>query len=132
MCGMSVDLLAVTDVRRGKGRNAGRAPGTILLVFSLPAVSAPSGERYVPLPRGIFVSAPAAPGGGAMRMRLKPFQMRVEPETNAKYFAFVRVHPQWQRGRVLALFAGHGYLKAWQDRWRSGPVWFRRRQWSRR
>jgi formylglycine-generating enzyme len=44
---------------------------------------------------------------------LPSFAMRAKPVTVAEFAAFVRVHPEWQRDRVPALFAEKRYLLAW-------------------
>ena len=84
---------------------------TLLALLGSPA---PAAVRYVKVPAGTFTSALAAPDGSSLQVRVASFWMRVEPVTNGEFLAFVRVHPQWQRGRVLPLFAGHHYLAAWR------------------
>ncbi len=105
---------------------ASRRPLWILavvqLAFSLVAACASAHARYVRLPGGMFVSALAGPDENALRVRLKPFWMRIEPVTNAEYLRFVRTHPQWQRGRALPLFTGPDYLRAWSGPLTLGPA----------
>lgn len=91
----------------------------VLLVL-LAAASGVAAADYVAIPGGVFDSALAIDGAAA-RIAIKPFAMRVEPVTNAEYLGFVRVHPEWQRGRVSPLFAGPQYLSAWQGPLIPGP-----------
>ena len=83
------------------------------LLMVLLIAPAASGADYVVIPAGNFVSALAV-DGGASHMFMPAFEMRVEPVTQAEFLAFVSAHPQWQRGRISALFAGPRYLQAWQ------------------
>ncbi len=46
-----------------------------------------------------------------------PFELLRTPVTNAEFLRFVQTRPDWQRGRVPALFAEARYLEHWQ-----GPV----------
>ena len=46
-------------------------------------------------------------------VRVPPFRMMTRPVTNAEFLAFVKLHAQWQRGRVATVFANDGYLAHW-------------------
>jgi formylglycine-generating enzyme len=46
-----------------------------------------------------------------------PFLLEPTPVTNADFLEFVRLHPQWQRGRAPKTLADSGYLRHW-----SGPL----------
>ena len=48
---------------------------------------------------------------------LPGFRLAHVPVTNAAFLEFARRNPQWQRGRVPALFADQGYLRQW-----AGPL----------
>jgi len=48
---------------------------------------------------------------------LPDFRLAQTPVTNAAFLEFVRRNPQWQRGRVPALFTDDGYLRHW-----AGPL----------
>ncbi len=89
----------------------------LALLATAPTIAA---ADYVAIPGGVFVSALALDGAAA-RIASKPFAMRVEPVTNAEFLDFVRMHPEWQRGRVSPLFAGPQYLSAWQGPLTLGP-----------
>jgi formylglycine-generating enzyme required for sulfatase activity len=76
--------------------------------------SAALGARFVEIPAGDFTSALTVDGSAA-RLHIGRFAMRTEPVTQAEFLTFVRLHPEWQRGRVSPLFAGPHYLAAWQS-----------------
>ena len=86
---------------------------TLLLTLLALASSASKAADYVTLPGGEFRSA--LPEPGATKVRVAPFQLRVLPVTNAEFLTFVQAHPEWQRGRVAALFAGPHYLNDWRS-----------------
>jgi sulfatase modifying factor 1 len=71
---------------------------------------------YVDLPGGRFESVlPQGPVATASApVEVQPFAMRSEPVTVAEYLAFVRAHPDWQRGRAPAVLADARYLLQWQ------------------
>jgi formylglycine-generating enzyme len=46
-------------------------------------------------------------------LRVEAFELSATPVTNAQYLAFVRQHPQWQRGRAPAVLADARYLQHW-------------------
>lgn len=69
--------------------------------------------HYIPLPAATFDSA-LAMDGHAAHLQLAGFSMRSEPVTNGEFLAFVRRHPEWQRGQVPSLLAGADYLSHWQ------------------
>jgi sulfatase modifying factor 1 len=80
------------------------------------AASVP-GAQYAELPGGRFESA--LPQGAAadvsVPVDIAPFALRVTPVTAAEFLAFVKTHPQWQQGRVPAVFADPGYLADWSS-----------------
>ena len=41
--------------------------------------------------------------------------MQLHPVTNAEYRAFVIDHPEWQRGKIVSIFANAEYLDHWQS-----------------
>ena len=73
------------------------------------AASAPA---YVAIPGGTFKSVLKYEGSD--RVEVKPFALMRRPVTNAQFLAFVRAHPEWQRGQVPAVFAESRYLQGWQ------------------
>ncbi|MBE7941310.1 MULTISPECIES: formylglycine-generating enzyme family protein [Ramlibacter] len=70
---------------------------------------------YLPLPGGRFTSV--LPQGAvatvASAVEIAPFAMRSAPVSVAEFAAFLAAHPEWQRGRAPAIFAGPGYLAGW-------------------
>ncbi|HEU4844772.1 MAG TPA: formylglycine-generating enzyme family protein [Burkholderiaceae bacterium] len=74
--------------------------------------TAASGGDYRPLPGGQLRSVLPA-DGVASDATVAPFQMRTRPVTNGEFRAFVRQHPEWQRGQAPALFASATYLQGW-------------------
>lgn len=91
---------------------------TALLAHAATAQPAPGAQidgtapRYVAIPGASFRSA-LPPDGKDAAATVAAFRMRVLPVTNGEFLAFVRQHPQWQRGHVPALFADPGYLSQW-------------------
>jgi sulfatase modifying factor 1 len=49
-----------------------------------------------------------------MRMHVDAFEMDAHAVTRDEYLAFVRAHPEWQRGRVSATRADSAYLLEWR------------------
>ncbi|MCG2595816.1 formylglycine-generating enzyme family protein [Ramlibacter sp. XY19] len=85
------------------------------LLLSLACVGAAHGAAYVPLPGGQFDSVlpqGAVPTESAS-VQVAPFALRAMPVTVAEYAAFVRAHPEWQRGRAPAVLADARYLLQW-------------------
>lgn len=80
-----------------------------------PPAQAQAQARYVNLPGGKFESVlPQGPVSTvATPVEIRPFAMRETPVTVAQFAAFVRAHPQWQRGRAPAVLADAGYLRHW-------------------
>jgi sulfatase modifying factor 1 len=86
-------------------------PFALVLMLLLPFAA--KAADYVRIPAGQFESALAI-ASHAANLRLAAFSMRSEPVTNAEFLAFVRQHPEWQRGQVPSLLAGTSYLSQWQ------------------
>ena len=90
---------------------------TLLLgLIATPALASRSATAaapaYTALPGGTFASVLPADGKSAPA-EIAPFKLRTEPVTNAQFLAFVRRHPQWQRGKVASAFADDRYLSHW-------------------
>ena len=89
------------------------ALAALLIALPLAGLAAgDAGSRYAGLPGGRFESAldyEDAKNG----VRIAPFALMRKPVTNAEFLAFVKKHPQWQRGRVPSLFAEERYLQHW-------------------
>lgn len=75
---------------------------------SLPAAD------YAAVHGGRFASVLPADAKGD-DIAVAPFALRREPVTNAEFLAFVKMHPQWQRGNVAPIFAEPRYLAHWQS-----------------
>lgn len=54
-----------------------------------------------------------APQPGVDRTHIAAFRLDPRPVTNAQFLQFVLDHPQWRRGRAVALFADADYLSHW-------------------
>ncbi len=52
-------------------------------------------------------------GANQKPVHVARFELDRLPVTNGEFLVFVREHPQWQRGRVPALFADDDYLSHW-------------------
>ena len=89
----------------------------LLTACLLPALAIGAGAGpYARVPGGEFRSALKYEDTGG-RVHVAAFEMMREPVTNAQFLAFVRGHPDWQRGRAPAVFAESRYLQHW-----SGPL----------
>jgi formylglycine-generating enzyme required for sulfatase activity len=97
-----------------------RAGAALWFVLSATAVAsatdASGSVTYVRLPGGNYLSAlkyEDRPG----TVRVEPLEMMRTPVTNGQFLAFVRSHPEWQRGRAPTILADERYLAHWR-----GPV----------
>jgi formylglycine-generating enzyme required for sulfatase activity len=90
-----------------QGRWAGLA-AAIAIAAAAPAVA----QDRATLGPGTFTSV-LAPGEGVTQATVARYQLDREPVTNAQFLAFVQAHPQWQKGRVVKLFAETTYLNQW-------------------
>jgi len=70
---------------------------------------------YVDLPGGSFQSV--LPQGSvptvSTAVQIRPFALRATPVTVAEFAAFVRAHPEWQRGAAPPVLADQRYLLQW-------------------
>ena len=73
-----------------------------------------SDASYVPIAGGPFRSI--LPAGGKERADVKvgAYELQRTPVTTGEFLAFVRAHPEWQRGRVANALADGRYLQHWQ------------------
>jgi len=90
----------------------------LLAALALAAASAgclAAGAVYVDVPGGNFTSVlPQGPVPTVSSpVAIAPFAMRSTPVTVAEFAAFVRAHPEWQRGTAPALLADARYLLQW-------------------
>jgi len=107
----------------GSTTKARRTPGWRLLILASGLLLAAPVQAidYVRLPGGSFNSV-VPPDGKAAPSRVAPFEMRVEPVTNAEFLAFVKTHPDWQRDRVASVFSDQRYLTQWAGPEELGPA----------
>ncbi len=70
---------------------------------------------YAPMPGGAFRSILPRGGKTSGDLVIAPFVLQRTPVTNAQFLAFVRAHPEWQRGRAPASVADESYLQHWRD-----------------
>ena len=85
----------------------------VLLLLALPVAGVLAGDgNYVTLPGGSFRSA-LKYEDRKNDSHVAPFQLMQRPVTNGEFLGFVQSHPQWQRGRVAAVFAEPRYLSHW-------------------
>jgi formylglycine-generating enzyme required for sulfatase activity len=87
---------------------------SMLVAMSLLVAAAHAGGGYQRIPAGEYRSVLKYEDLKGNR-RVAAFELMRQPVTNGEFLAFVRRHPQWQRGRVPALFAEpDNYLSHWQ------------------
>ena len=88
------------------------ALGIVLLV----ACGLAFGADYARLPGGRFESVlPQGPVPSAtVPVDIAPFALRAVPVTAEEFLAFVRAHPEWQRGQAPEVFADKRYLIDWR------------------
>jgi formylglycine-generating enzyme len=85
------------------------------LLLSLAIATAPSTPvkpSMARIPAGSYQPLYGAVGGAPVVV--EAFFLDREPVTRGEYLVFVRAHPQWRRGAIRPIFAGQGYLSAWQ------------------
>lgn len=101
---------------------------TLLVAITLAAIAtavaasdAPPDADEVRIDGGPFRSAvPLA--AKQYDIAVKPFRLQRRPVTNGQFLAFVRSHPQWQRGKAPAAFADSHYLDHWVAPLQLGPT----------
>lgn len=87
----------------------------LLSLASLPASAAAASAaapvaEYVAIPAGAFVSVLSGGSAENTSVPVAPFAMRATPVTYREFLAFTASHPEWQPGRVPAVFADASYL----------------------
>jgi formylglycine-generating enzyme required for sulfatase activity len=80
--------------------------------------AAPAGD-WVAIPGGAFRSVLKYEGSD--KLKVAPFALMRQPVTNAEFLAFVKAHPEWQRGKAPAVFAEKRYLQGWGEALVPGP-----------
>lgn len=52
--------------------------------------------------------------GNGEKVKVEDFKMDVHPVTNEQYLEFLKQNPEWQRSKVVRLFADDNYLASWK------------------
>ena len=69
---------------------------------------------YVDVPAGTITSV-LSNSSDNRPIPVKAFSVRTTPVTNAQFEEFVSQHPEWQRGKIAAVFADPSYLHHWKS-----------------
>jgi len=93
---------------------------TLALLICLAPAIAGADPGWASLPGGEFRSVLLYEDTGGV-VKVAPFDLQRLPVTNAQYLAFVKRHPQWQRGRAPTVFAEPRYLELWRGPLDPGP-----------
>ena len=88
-----------------------KKPAAIAALLRPVAALAAAGNGWVALPGGSFRTA--LKYEDAPVAKIAPFALQKRPVTNAEFLAFVKSHPQWQRGRAPRALADARYLQHW-------------------
>lgn len=106
---------------------AAQAVSRLAVVLAGLAAAAAAGDVLAAAPAGM-VNIPAGSYAPLLRTKDEPervavaaFALDARPVTNGEFLEFVRLHPQWRRSRVGALFADTGYLGHWAGDLELGP-----------
>lgn len=99
--------------------NGSMVPLLVVLGLVMPAAGAQE-TQWQDVPGGMFRSALRLEGPGQV-VRVDPFSMTTRPVSHTQFARFLAQAPQWQRGRVPALFASPGYLGKWEGGSMPGP-----------
>ena len=97
--------------RRGTRIGLGRSIAVTLALLCASAVAA----DYVAIDGGPFTSVlPQGPlPEASAAVQIAGFSLRKTPVTAREFQAFVKVHPEWRRSEVPAVFADQSYLIDW-------------------
>lgn len=68
-------------------------------------------QATVRVPGGRF--RPLYASAGEQELSVAPFEIARDPVTNGQFLRFVRLYPNYRRGRISPLFADAGYLSHW-------------------
>jgi formylglycine-generating enzyme len=89
-----------------------------LVAAAAPAVAAPDFRRI----DGATFESVLPVAKDSKQVTIARYQLAHTPVTNAEFLAFVKTHPEWQRGRAPKLFVDDGYLKQWESATRLGAA----------
>ena len=93
----------------------------LLAILLLPAVAF-AGSDYVRVPAGAYRSALKYEDIKG-DTKVAAFELMKTPVTNAEFLEFVRAHPEWQRDRVVPIYAEKAnYLSHWAAPLRLGEA----------
>lgn len=85
--------------------------GALLLASLNASATEPvASANYVAIPAGSIASVLSDNSNGNAPVQVAPFSMRVTPVTTREFLAFTDKHPEWQKGKVPAIFADASYL----------------------
>ena len=103
---------------RGAAAAIGAAGLAALPERSVAAELEPDG--MVAMPAGLYtpflkVKGPNEGELAAPARRVEAFRLDAEPVTKAQFLDFVRMHPQWRKSQIKAVFADDRYLKRWSS-----------------
>ncbi len=87
-----------------------------VLCITIACVATAQANDFVAVPGGEFRSVVPVEVGNN-QVNVASFELQATPVTNADFLRFVMYQPEWQRGRVKALFADAEYLSTW-----AGPI----------
>lgn len=79
----------------------------LLLAFSAIATAA----TMAPIKAGTY--RPLYLSENSPKVQVAAFQLDRTPATNAEFSAFVKKHPEWQKGRARSVFTEKQYLQHW-------------------
>lgn len=90
---------------------------TRIVVCAAAACGTAMAADFITVPGGRFASVlPQGPVPTvSVPVEVAAFAMRATPVTAGEFLAFVRAHPEWQRGRAPAIFADRRYLVDWRS-----------------
>lgn len=86
------------------------------LLFLVPCVtlaSAPKGAKEIKVPQAVY--SPVFKDPGETDIVVGPLLVGETAVTNREFLEFVKSHPEFQRSKVSALYAGKNYLAHWID-----------------
>lgn len=84
-----------------------------LAALLLALLAAPAAAETWQAVRGATFESVLPNGPRDKGVTVADFRLARTPVTNADFLAFVRAHPQWQRGQAPRLFVDEGYLRHW-------------------
>jgi formylglycine-generating enzyme len=91
----------------------------LLLLLPCAGANAADGNPFLAVTGTEFQSV--LPGGKRDPVAVPAFLLQRHPVTNAEFLAFLKTHPQWQRGSVPAVLADADYLSHWASPLDPGP-----------